>query len=77
MDEEMPSPDSAVLKYLEVLHQFKLARAALTAMSRSLELEIFKFRERMQPVVLQRGIAKLPNVILGQIILDVVFRPDD
>lgn len=61
--------DKTVREYQKVLRQFKMARAALTAMSQSLELEMYKFREEMQPVVLSRGIAKVPDEILARILL--------
>ena len=69
MEKGQGRTDKTVQEYQKVLHQFKMARAALTVMSQSLEVEMCKFREEMQPVVLSRGIAKVPDEILARILL--------
>ena len=68
MEMQQGNTDRDVEEYQKVLCQYKLARAALAAMSQSFELEMYKFRQKMQPVVISRGIANLPDEILGNVL---------
>ena len=68
--------DGAIKQYQSTIQRYKLALKVLSDMSRSLEIEMLKMESSMQPVVLARGVSKIPDELLAAILCSV-FEPWD
>ena len=72
MDERIRATNksAAVQEYQDTLRQFKNAIAALSALERSLTVEVIRFNVTMRTVVLSRGITIIPDEILARILIE-------
>jgi hypothetical protein len=74
MNDAITSVDGTVTQYQTTVRRYKLALAAFSSLSRSLEMQLRRMDAIMRPIALANGISKVPDDVLARI-FECIYEP--